>query len=41
MFVVDHGEAGAARKNEKPCTGGSPWPPLPGIPRIPFSGDLG
>jgi hypothetical protein len=22
MFVVHHGEAGAARNNEKPCTGG-------------------
>src|SRR5215831_20622553 len=30
---VVHGGTGAARNNEKPCTGGSPWPPRFGIPR--------
>ena len=37
--LVHNGEAGAPRNNEKPCTGGSPWPPRPGIPRTLFRGE--
>ena len=33
---VHHDGAGAARNNEKPCTGGPPWPPRSGIPRTLF-----
>jgi hypothetical protein len=49
MFVVHNGEAGAARNNEKPCTGGPEsersyrWPPRPAsqdsfLRRIPLIG---